>query len=191
MREALVLGYTPNKGERAVFEGEAEYIAQALDTRPHLGQEATKTLVQERGAEYDVLHFSCHGLFDTNDPLQSGLQLADGTLTARDIMGMRLNADLVTLSACQTGLSERRPGDELVGLTRALLYAGASSVLVTLWSVDANAALELMRDFYFRLQATDADTAKAVALRDAMLALKETKEHPYYWAPFILVGEWR
>jgi CHAT domain-containing protein len=108
-------------------------------------------------------------------------------------MGLRLNAGLVTLSACQTALSDQQPGDELVGLTRALLYAGASSVLVTLWSVNAVAALELMGNFYHRLRGKDGAkvTAEAVALREAMLELRQTKGHPYYWAPFILVGDWR
>ncbi len=192
-REALVLGYTPSKYERAVFEGEAVQIADFFGTKARLSQEATGTLLREQGAHYDILHLSCHGFFRSNDPLASGLLLADGVLTARDIMGMRLNADLVTLSACQTALSDQQPGDELVGLTRALLYAGASSVLVTLWSVDAVAALELMTDFYSRLQGMGGNkgTSKVTALQEAMLELRKKREPPYYWAPFILVGDWR
>jgi CHAT domain-containing protein/tetratricopeptide (TPR) repeat protein len=190
---ALVLGYTPYEHERAVFEGEAMQVAEFFGTEAHLGQEATRALLRERGAQYDTLHLSCHGFFDPTDPLASRLFLADGVLTARDIMGVKLNADLVTLSACQTALSGHQPGDELVGLTRSLLYAGASSVLVTLWSVNAVAALELMDDFYSRLRGKDGAkvTAEAVALRQAMLGIRKQREHPYYWAPFILVGDWR
>jgi CHAT domain-containing protein/tetratricopeptide (TPR) repeat protein len=192
-RGALVLGYTPHEHERTVFEGEAMQVAEFFGTEAHLGQEANGALLQEKGVQHNTLHLSCHGFFDPIDPLASGLQLADGVLTARDIMGMKLNADLVTLSACQTALSDQQPGDELVGLTRALLYAGASSVLVTLWSVNAVAALELMGDFYGRLRSKDGAkvTSEAVALREAMLAMRKEREHPYYWAPFILVGDWR
>jgi CHAT domain-containing protein/Flp pilus assembly protein TadD len=190
---ALVLGYTPHEREREVFEGEAEQVAEFFGTEAHLGQKATGALLREKGTQYDTLHLSCHGFFDPTDPLASGLQLADGVLTARDIMGLKLNADLVTLSACQTARSEISRGDELVGLTRALLYAGASSVLVTLWSVDAVAALELMGDFYSRLRGNGGTKVKpeAVALREAMLEMRKKREHPYYWAPFILVGDWR
>jgi CHAT domain-containing protein len=188
-----VLGYTPHEREREVFEGEAEQVAEFFGTEAHLGQKATGALLREKGTQYDTLHLSCHGFFDPTDPLASGLQLADGVLTARDIMGLKLNADLVTLSACQTARSEISRGDELVGLTRALLYAGASSVLVTLWSVDAVAALELMGDFYSRLRGNGGTKVKpeAVALREAMLEMRKKREHPYYWAPFILVGDWR
>jgi len=192
-RGALVLGYTPHERERKVFEGEAVQVAEFFGAEAHLGKDATGALLREKGAQHDTLHLSCHGFFDPTDPLASGLQLADGVLTARDIMGLKLNADLVTLSACQTALSDQQPGDELVGLTRALLYAGASSVLVTLWSVSAVAALELMGDFYGRLRGQDGAKVKAeaVALREAMLEMRKQREHPYYWAPFVLVGDWR
>lgn len=189
-RRALVLGYTPYEDERAVFEGEAVQVAEFFGTGPRLGPDATGALLREQGAQYNVLHLSCHGSFDSTDPLASGLRLADGILTARDIMGIDLDADLVTLSACQTGRSQVGSGDELVGLTRALLYAGASSVLVTLWSVDAVAALELMEDFYTRLRGAGRLDVRvqAIALRDTMLNMREAKPHPYYWAPFVLVG---
>jgi len=192
-RRVLVLGYTPNEDERAVFEGEAVQVASFFGTDAHLGQEATGALIREKGAQYDTLHLSCHALFHRSDPLVSGLLLADGLLTARDIMGLKLNADLVTLSACETALSDQQPGDELMGLTRALLYAGASSVLVTLWPVHAVAAWKLMGGFYGRLRSKEGDkvTAEAVAIREAMLELRKREDHPYYWAPFILVGDWR
>ena len=116
-------------------------------------------------------------------------------MTAQEMMGLNLQADLVTLSACATGRSEISRGDELVGLTRALLYAGASSTLVSLWAVHDESTGQLMTDFYRRLYDDTADKAKpgAVALREAMLELRKQKqfEHPYYWAPFVLVGDWR
>ncbi len=118
-------------------------------------------------------------------------------------MELHLRADLVTLSACETGLSGRLAGDELAGLSQALLYAGASSLLVGLWSVNAWTTASLMVDFYRRLwdKGGHKKPDKATALRQATLALRNGEllsptEHfdpsdPYYWAPFILIGDWR
>ena len=107
-------------------------------------------------------------------------------LTAREVFNLKLNAELVTLGACQTGINERSRGDELIGLTRAFLYAGAPSVVVSLWSVDAQSTQELMVDFYTRLK-NGAD--KATALQEAQKKIMEDYPHPYYWAPFILIGK--
>jgi CHAT domain-containing protein/tetratricopeptide (TPR) repeat protein len=192
-RDALVLGYTPNEREREVFEGEAIQVADFFGTKAHLGKNATGALFREVGAQYNILHLSCHGFFNFTDPMDSGIQLADGVLTARDIMSLKLNASLVTLSSCESGRSEIGSGDEVVGLTRALLYAGASSVLVSLWSVNAVATLEIMRDFYGRLWSERGKKIKteADALQEAMLEMRKNRDHPYYWAPFILVGDSR
>ncbi|MCF1594311.1 CHAT domain-containing protein [Streptomyces muensis] len=122
-----------------------------------------------------VLHLACHGEFDAERPARSRVLLAadgsdDGLLTAERILGMELSADLVTLSACRSGLAHRRPGDELFGLTRALIYAGASAVLVSLWAVDEVATGLLMYSFY---RARRAGEGKAAALRTAQLAVRE------------------
>jgi CHAT domain-containing protein len=193
VRRALVLGYTENEAEKPVFEGEAERVAKLLYTRPFLGAAAERKLLWEKGKDFDTFHFSCHGIFSGVDPLASHIKLADGPLTAYEIMQMNLNADLVTLSACETAVSENLPGDELVGLPRALLYAGASSVLVTLWSVEANSALEIMEQFYRRLHEIkpEGPVPEAIALREAILSVKLKHEHPFYWAPFVLVGDWQ
>jgi len=138
----------------------------------------------------DIIHFSCHGYFDDLDPLSSGVELHNKEkLTAREIFNMRLNAELVTLSACETGLNEIKPGGELIGLTRSLLYAGTPSVIVSLWIVDSTSTQELMLEFY-RLLKNGKD--KADALKEAQIKIMEKPEysHPYYWAPFILVGDW-
>jgi CHAT domain-containing protein len=126
-----------------------------------------------------VLHLACHGYFDAEDALRSGILLApadddseatDATLTAEDLLDLRLRADLVTLSACQSGVNEQRPGDELIGLTRALIYAGTPSVIVSLWRVDDLSAGLLMRGFYERLRGPDDGTStKAHALQAAQL----------------------
>jgi CHAT domain-containing protein len=123
---------------------------------------------RERGP--DVLHFAAHGVFDADKPMRSGIELADGRLTAEDFLGLSLDVDLVTLAACDTGVNDRRPGDELIGLTRALLYAGARSALVTLWRVDELSTSLLLRTFYAQMAA---GTSKAESLRIAQRRLRE------------------
>lgn len=144
-----------------------------------MGEQASVGALEKDLAATDgqlrVLHLACHGRFDPEHPLRSGLYLAreeigDGVLSAERILGMSLPADLVTLSACETGTNERRPGDELIGLTRALIYAGAASVLVTLWAVDEVSTSLLMQRFYRELlDGTD----KAEALRRAQRHLRD------------------
>ena len=193
---ASLLKFCQNKGSGrlqscasfgVVFEEEAEDVAELFNTEAY--DRATKDKVLENSTDKDIIHFSCHGYFDNVDPLSSGVKLYDDVLTAREIFDMRLDTELVTLSACQTGLNERSPGDELVGLTRAFLYAGSPSIIVSLWSVDARSTQELMLEFY-KLLKNGAD--KATALQEAQKKIMEKGEytHPYYWAPFVLVGDW-
>ena len=184
----LVLGYTPHAAERRLFHGEARTVARRLGCEPLVGGRARAAAVRRRGAGAGRIHLSCHGSFDARDPLASKVELADGPLTARDWMRLELQADLVTLSACQTAVSDVGRGDELTGLTRALLSAGASSVLVTLWSVDAEAAASWIDDFYGRITGADRQT-KAAAARAATLRLMDAHADPYLWAPFVLVGD--
>jgi CHAT domain-containing protein len=184
----LVLGYTPNPAERRLFHGEARAVARALGCAPLVGRRARAGAVRRGGPHAGRIHLSCHGSFDAQDPLASSVELADGPLTARDWMRLDLHADLVTLSACRTAVSHVGRGDELTGLTRALLSAGASSVLVTLWSVDAESAASWIDDFYGRITATPRQT-KAAAARAATLTLMDDEPDPYLWAPFVLVGD--
>jgi CHAT domain-containing protein len=118
--------------------------------------------------------------------LFSSLKLADSWLNFYDIFNLDLNAELVTLSACQTGLSKVFAGDELVGLMRGFLYAGVPSLIVSLWAVNDRSSSEFMKLLYRRL--TDGGRKRA-ALREAQLALKEAYPNPYYWAPFVLMGK--
>jgi CHAT domain-containing protein len=210
--KAVVLGYTPadlttrrGRVERQLFLGEAQAVARQMGVRPLLDREATAPRLREALADQTLrlVHLSCHGHFDPADPLRSGVLLADGLFTARQWMELRFRAGLVTLSACGTGLTGFLGGDELAGLSQALLYAGASSLLVSLWSVDALTTAFLMVDFYRRLwdESGNKKTDTAAALREATLALRKGEllppaegldpSDPYYWAPFILVGDWR
>jgi CHAT domain-containing protein len=171
---ALVLGDA--KDNLFFARQEAQMVAKLFQTQPYLGGAATKEMFKARVAEdkatLDVLHLACHGEFNSIQPLRSGIVLAkngtDDALTAEEIFGMEFNADLVVLSACESGVNERRPGDELIGLTRALIYAGTPSVLVTLWQVDDLSTLLLMERFYAELAHS---ASKAQALQRAQLAL--------------------
>ena len=133
----------------------------STEVQIHFGTDATvDTLtagLASRPEGLAVLHLACHGQFDASDPMRAALLLAPrsgdnspegGRVTARDLMGMHLPVNLVTVSACESGVTSRLVGDELVGLTRALLYAGASSVVVSLWAVDEVSTSMLMRRFY-------------------------------------------
>lgn len=152
-------------------------------------QEATKSAFQTLGPQFSYLHFATHGKFDPDVPLKSGLLLAkdtrsDGFLGLGDLYSMRLNADLVTLSACETGLGKVQNGDDVVGLTRGFLYAGSNTIVASLWQVDDRATAELMVEFYQNLKKTD----KREALRQAQLTIKQRYPHPFYWAAFQLTG---
>jgi hypothetical protein len=142
---------------------------------------------------YSVLHLAVHGWIDARSAARCGLVLGpgpgddDGVLQVREILRLRLAADLVTLSACQSGLGELVTGEGMVGLGRAFFYAGSDSVVASLWSVADDASADLMVAFYDGL----ADgLPKAEALRRARLSLRRDPRwaHPYYWAPFVLLG---
>jgi CHAT domain-containing protein len=120
-----------------------------------------------------------------DNPMFSAIQLGDGPVSVFDLYDLRISAELVTLSGCGTGLNALIGGDELLGLVRGWLYAGAQSVLVSLWDVHDRSTAQLMADFYEGLRTTD---NRAVALRGAMLAARDRDPHPYYWAPFVLIG---
>jgi CHAT domain-containing protein len=151
--------------------------------------EARASVIRERGDQYRILHFAAHGLFDSENPLDSALLLAgnglqQGRLRAGDLYRLRLNSDLITLSACETALSTISRGDDVIGFTRGFLYAGARSIVSSLWKVDDRATRDLMVAFYERIPRMEKDKA----LREAQLRLKKRYPHPFYWAAFQLTG---
>lgn len=150
------------------------------------GERATLGALREKAHQCGVLHLACHGLFRHDNPMFSSLKLHDGWLTAADILGLDLEGTLVVLSACESGRSRVFEGEELIGLTRAFLGAGAATLVSSLWVVQDETTAELMRRCYEGLRA---GSGPAEALREAQLALKEEYPHPYYWAPFVLVGK--
>jgi tetratricopeptide (TPR) repeat protein len=198
-RTALVCGLSEFGGRAAGLphaEQEARSIAGLLGGRLKpsvtllLGASASAARLsdwRDSGvlAQFDIIHLATHALFDLQSPLHSRILLADGALAVPDLFRLRLNARLVVLSACQTALSALRPGDELLGLREALLFAGANALLVSLWQVDDASTARLMVSFYRRLArgATPA-TALAAAQRD----LRAAGLSAYHWAPFMLIG---
>jgi CHAT domain-containing protein len=151
-----------------------------------IDEEATTSSFHTHAADCDLLHLACHGLFRADNPLFSALKLSDGWLTATEAMQLHLPDALVTLSACESGRSQIAGGDELLGLLRAFLGAGAATVVVSLWLVQDDTTARLMANWYEQLQGQG--LSPAAALRAAQLALKADYPHPYYWAPFIAVG---
>jgi len=166
-----------------------------------LGTGATETKFKSEGPRYDMLLFSTHGEMIESAPLESNLRFTpsgqdDGKLTVSEIFDMEVKANLVTLSACETGLARGTKGgfpqgDDLVGLSRAFIHAGAPSVVASLWKVSDEATVAMMRAFFLNLQTMP----KAQALQQAQLGLVKSNamisSHPYFWAPFILVGDWK
>ncbi|MBN2126272.1 MAG: CHAT domain-containing protein, partial [Deltaproteobacteria bacterium] len=154
-----------------------------------LREQATETAVKEHASDFKYLHFATHGKFFPEDPLSSGLLLArdqsnDGMLTVAELYTLRLGADLVTLSACETALGRVENGDDVVGFTRGFLYAGASSIVSSLWSVDDRATCELMKQFYRDLDGM----GKREALLSAQRTVRKSYPHPFYWAAFQITG---
>lgn len=189
--DLLVMAYTPNTDEleRQVFFGEASTVAEYLGTKPLLDEAANSTAMRCLAPRAKFIHLSCHGSFVSSDPFASNVLLADGEFTIREWMQLRLQADLITLSACQTGAGYHQSGDEIIGISRALLATGASAALLTLWSVNAFATAQWMQLFYHRIGNQTADRQPAAfAFQEATLELFEQNNDPYYWAPFILVG---
>jgi CHAT domain-containing protein len=151
-----------------------------------VGASANETTLRELGPRSRLVHIATHGYFRRDNPMFSGIRLEGSYMNLYDLYNLELPAELVTLSGCATGLNAIAPGDELVGLVRVLLYAGAQSLLLSLWDVHDQSTAEFMKLFYRSL--TDHGD-KAVALQAAMKELREHYPHPYYWAPFVIIGK--
>ena len=151
-----------------------------------VGAEANEAKLRDGGTRSGIIHIATHGSFRQDNPMFSGIRLGEAYLNLYDLYQLKLDADLVTLSGCATGMSVVSPGDELLGLTRGLLFAGARSLLLTLWDVHDASTAEFMACFYRRLTAHQ---PKRAALQGAMQELRQQHPHPYHWAPFVLIGK--
>jgi CHAT domain-containing protein len=150
-----------------------------------LSDKATAAALQKKGPRCRLIHIATHGYYRQDSPMFSGIRLGDSILSLYDLYRFKLPADLITLSGCATGVNTVAGGDELLGLVRGLIYAGARAALLTLWDVQDRSTLEFMTCFYRQL--VDAPN-KAEALQKAVWHVREEYPHPYYWAPFNLIG---
>jgi CHAT domain-containing protein len=146
---------------------------------------ATAASLQSKGPHCRLIHIATHGYHRQDSPMFSGIRLGDSVLSLYDLYKFRLPVELITLSGCATGVNTVAGGDELLGLVRGLIRAGARAALLTLWDVQDASTLEFMTSFYRHLAA---GTNKAVSLQKAVWSVRERYSHPYYWGPFCLVG---
>ena len=221
--EKCLLVCSGKKDDYLKFEEDINFMQQSYEWKNDdflvlKGNNATKSNVKENVYNKDIVHFSTHGLFGldySQDPLESGLLLTSEYgiienndvikndsyenrlkyfLTAREIFNIQLNVNLVTLRACSSGRSLIKSGDELIGLSRALLYAGTPSLIVSLWNVNIDSSKMLLSEFYKLWLDNKNPLPKWKALQQAQISFISRKEekyfHPYHWAPFILIGDW-
>jgi CHAT domain-containing protein len=182
---SLILG-VPDSQAPLILD-EVRSVAGILpDAELIVGPEANEAALREKGSLSRLIHIATHGSFRQDNPMFSGIRLGGAYLSLYDLYQLKLEAELVTLSGCATGLNVVAPGDELFGLIRGLLYAGAHSLLLTLWDVNDRSTADFMTQFYRRLVG-NAD--KASALQGAMQELRKRYPHPYHWAPFTLIGK--
>jgi len=166
---------------------EVEALRSILpEAKLFMGSAATEDILRTHGPGSRIVHIATHGYFRQDNPMFSSIRLGGSYLSLYDLYHLKLPAELVILSGCATGLSVVRPGDEVVGLVRGLLQAGAQSLVLSLWDVHDRSTKEFMVSFYTRLQQ---GLSKPLALQGAMIDLRERYPHPYYWAPFTLIGK--
>jgi CHAT domain-containing protein len=183
---ALVLG-VPDPSAPHILD-EVKAVASVLSNADvFTGDEATLEVLREKGAHCRLVHIATHGWFRQDNPMFSSISLGNSQLSLFDLYQLSLPAELVTLSGCGTGLNVVVGGDELLGLVRGLLYAGAQGVLVTLWDVNDQSTAEFMKLFYERLKT---NPNKAQAVQYATAEIRKKYAHPFYWAPFVLVGKY-
>ena len=213
---ADVAGSTPAPASNAAMEGlplarlngtrvEADQIAKLAKASGGqadvwLDLDANEDNLAARDiSKYRIIHVATHGLLNAERPQFTGVVLSlvgnktrDGFVRTDEVFNLRLGSPLVMLSACETGLGKEKRGEGVMGLTRAFMYAGAPTVGVSLWSVADKSTADLMTDFYKRLLSTGEGTTSSSALRGAQLAMISGKKYsaPFYWAPFVLVGDW-
>jgi CHAT domain-containing protein len=189
----LALAYSqPDNLPRLLYaDDEAKDIAKLYQTQAIIGRAATESALRAQANKFHILHLAAHGELNTASPLFSRIVLApdqtsDGSLEVQEVYDLDLaKASLVVLSACQTQLGKQSRGDDIIGLNRAFIYAGAPTVIASLWKVDDEATSFLMTAFYAHLKQ---GKGKAAALRAAQRETRAKYPHPYYWAAFVLTG---
>ena len=182
---SLVLGIPDERAP--LIRQEVESVHNALPgSQVFLGESASHQTLADKAPSCRIVHIATHGSFRPDNPMFSGIRLGDGYLHLYELYHMRLPVELLALSGCATGLNVVAAGDELLGLIRGALYAGAKSLLLTLWDVHDGSTTQFMESFY-RCWQGRTGTAQAVA--QAAKEVRQDYPHPYYWAPFVLVGK--
>ncbi len=182
--------------EKEISKIDSIFKSEGLETEEVLNDKATESFVKNTDLkDYRYIHIATHGIVNTEEPKLSGLVFYpekagnDGILYSGEIYNLQMNADLVVLSACETGIGKISKSEGVIGLSRALLYAGAKNIIVSLWKVSDESTTELMTDFYIGLIIDKED--KATALYDAKIKMIENGgnfAHPFFWSPFVLIG---
>ncbi|WP_432738053.1 CHAT domain-containing protein [Maridesulfovibrio sp. FT414] len=185
---ALIIG-NPTKNLPFAEEESISIGKIVPKSKVSIGSNGTETMLKEQAGEYSIIHIATHGLFDSVEPMNSKLLLSpddrnDGSLRATELFSCRWKASLVTLSACETGISKYNLGDELIGLQRAVFFAGTKSLLASAWKVDDKSTGYLMKQFYRYLKGNPKD----VALQKAQIDTLNKYGRPYHWASFKLMG---
>ena len=183
--DSLILG-VPDAQAPAISE-EVEALTKILpNARAFVGDAANESTLRTYGPRSRTVHIATHGYFRQDNPVFSSIRLAGSHVSLYDLCHLSLPAELIVLSGCATGLNVVTPGDELIGLVRGLLQAGAQSLLVSLWDVHDDSTREFMIAFYTRLQQ---GLSKSAAVQASMMELRQHRPHPYYWASFSLIGK--
>jgi CHAT domain-containing protein len=182
---SLVMG-VPDAKAPCIADEVRSVAALLPDVQSFVAEAATLAKLRELGPTSRFVHIATHGFFRQDNPMFSGIRLGDGHLSLYDLYQVRLPAELVALSGCATGMNVVAAGDELLGLVRGLIHAGAQSLLLTMWDVDDRSSAQFMTFFYRHLLVSG---NKASALQQAIREVREINPHPFYWAPFFLVGK--
>ncbi|MDH3590839.1 MAG: CHAT domain-containing protein [Planctomycetota bacterium] len=198
---AAVYGYcrgrAPSAGQGAAVFGLPDAAAPEIDREVRavashfggallrIGDDASLARLREDAAGARHVHIATHGMFRPEHPMLSSIRLADAWLNLYDLYDLRLDAELVVLSTCESGIADVTEGDEVLGLTRGLLYAGARALLTSQWRVNDETTAEFMDHLYRRIVS---GTGIAAAVHEAMAEIRKERPHPYYWAPFFLTG---
>jgi CHAT domain-containing protein/tetratricopeptide (TPR) repeat protein len=183
----LVVG-VPDPAAPAIPREIAAATAAMPGATALVGEAATGRRVAAEAERSGIIHLACHGRFSQADPLASGLRLADGWLTVRDLFALRIEGAVLVLSGCETGGAAVESGDELMGLVRPLLAAGAATIVASLWTVSDESTAILMETLYHSWQNDPGGAGVGPALREAQRRMLARRPHPAHWAPFVVIG---
>jgi len=182
---ALLLG-VPDVQAPSIQEEVEALEAMLPGSKMFMSSEAAEDKLRQYGQHSRIIHIATHGYFRQDNPMFSSIRLGQSHLSLYDLYHLRLPAELIVLSGCATGMNVVSPGDELIGLVRGLLQAGAQNLVLSLWDVHDASTKDFMLEFYARVQQ---GLPHAAALQGAMIELRQNYPHPYHWAPFMLIGK--